>query len=135
MQRYQIIGRIGKDLEIRKTQAGKSVLEFSVADTKKINDNEALTTWATWVAWEGKADAIARYSRKGDMIYLEGEYRNEQYKDKEGNNRYKNYFIVNSFQFLPNKREEQQPKEHASMFGNGPDVSALNIEPEDLPFY
>ena len=135
MQRYQVIGRIGKDLEIKKTQDGKSILEFSIAVTKKINEEKQITTWSNWIAWEGKADAIGKYSRKGDMIMLEGEYRNEKYQDKDGNDRYRHYFIVGNFQFLPNKREEEQPQQDTSKFGNTPDTSALGFNSDDMPFY
>lgn len=122
MQRFEMIGRIGGDLELKTTQSGRSVLEFSLADTEKVNDKE-ITTWINCVVWEKRAENISRFSRKGDMIFVEGKIRNEKYQDKDGNNRYKTYLLVNNFTFLPNNREEKETR------------NDLGFTESEIPFY
>ena len=107
VNRMQFIGRLGQDIELRKTEQGTSVIEFSLADTEKYKDQEK-TTWLRCVAWSGIADTIQRYVRKGDKIYVDGKYRHEEYTNKEGQKRYKDYLLVAGFEFLPNSRQEKQ---------------------------
>lgn len=130
MQRYEMIGRIGQDLEIRKTQSGKSILEFSVADTKKVNGND-ITTWAYWQCWEGKAETISKYAKKGDVIYLEGEYRNESYQDRNGEKKHRHYFLLNNFSFLPNKPKDDTNKN----WSREPNTEALGFDMSDVEWY
>ena len=122
MNRVEVIGRIANDLELKVTQTGKSVLEFSVVDNEK-NGNKEIVTYINCVVWEKQAEIISKYSKKGDMIFVEGKYRNEKYVDKEGKNRYKTYLLVNGFTFLPNYREQKE------------ETNDLGYTEEEIPFY
>lgn len=108
MQRFTMIGRVGTSMELRITNSNKKVVEFSMADTKKAKDGQDITTWVNVVAWENKADTLAKYVNKGDMLYIEGELRNQKYTTKEGIERYKTFILLDNFQLLPNARKEQQ---------------------------
>lgn len=108
MQRLMMIGRVGTSMELRITNSNKKVVEFSMADTKKAKDGQDITTWVNVVAWEGKADTLAKYVNKGDILYIEGELRNQKYTTKEGIERYKTFILLENFQLLPNARKEQQ---------------------------
>lgn len=106
MNRVEIIGRIGQDLEVKKTRDGKSVLEFSLADKEKDN-----TTWINCQAWESVAETIAKYSLKGDMIFIAGKLKHIKY-EVNGETKNKSFVQVKEFQFLPNKRERAEEKVH-----------------------
>lgn len=108
MQRFMMIGRVGTSMELRVTNSNKKVVEFSMADTKKAKDGQDITTWINVVAWENKADTLAKYVNKGDMLYIEGELRNQKYTTKEGIERYKTFILLDNFQLLPNARKEQE---------------------------
>lgn len=108
MQRFMMIGRVGTSMELRITNSNKKVVEFSMADTKKAKDGQDITTWVNVVAWENKADTLAKYVNKGDMLYIEGELRNQKYTTKEGIERYKTFILLDNFQLLPNAKKEQQ---------------------------
>ena len=108
MQRFVMIGRVGTSMELRITNSNKKVVEFSMADTKKAKDGQDITTWVNGVAWENKADTLAKYVNKGDVLYIEGELRNQKYTTKEGIERYKTFILLDNFQLLPNARKEQQ---------------------------
>ena len=62
-----LVGRIGKDAEVRKTKDGKSVCDFSVA----VDENDR-TTWVPCVVWNHTADFMGRYVKKGTLLAIEG---------------------------------------------------------------
>lgn len=134
MQRFEIIGRIGKELELRVTNSNKKVVEFSIADTEKIN-GEDITTWMNCIAWEGKAETLCKYVKKGDMIYLEGKIRNQKYTNKEGQERTKTFLLINNFTLLPNAREKQENEPIQDNWTREPDLSNLGMDMKELDFY
>lgn len=73
-----IVGRLGRDPELRQTANGKSVVNFTVA-TKNFRDE---TQWHRVVAWGKTADFAANYLTKGDLVYVQGEM---QYREWEQN--------------------------------------------------
>lgn len=104
MNSVVIIGRIGNDIELKITSNNKKVVEFSLADTEKQN-NENITTWFNCIAWEGLAETINKYAHKGDMIGIRGKIRNSKYTNKDGQERTKTYVLVENLQLLPNERK------------------------------
>ncbi len=83
LNRMQVIGRIGNDLEVRHTQSGKKVLNLSVATNERAG-NEDVTTWHRAVLWEKKAEICNQYCRKGSKILVEGCLQARKYTDREG---------------------------------------------------
>ena len=132
MQRFEMIGRLGNDLDLKVTENNKKVIEFSLADTKKVNGNE-VTTWVNFVAWEGKAETLTQYLRKGDVVYVEGELINQKYKTKEGQDRIKTFVQVNKFQLLPNARKEEPKEKVAKNWSREPEFNFGDME--KLGFY
>lgn len=109
VNKQQFIGRLGQEIELKKTENGTSVIEFSLADTEKYKDKE-VTTWLRCVAWSGIADTIAKYVHKGDKVYVEGKYRNEEYTAKDGTKKHRHYMLVAGCELLPNPKLEPKPE-------------------------
>lgn len=88
-----IAGNVGNDPEIRKTQQGKDVANFSVATNEKWKDKQTgelkeRTEWHKVVVWGALVPAvIEKYVRKGQSVYLEGEIRTRSY-DQDGVKKY-----------------------------------------------
>ena len=84
-----LIGRLGKDPELKYTPAGSAVCSFSLATSRrwKGQDGEAKddTTWHNIVAWGRQAEVMKEYLHKGKEVYIEGRINNRSYEDKEGN--------------------------------------------------
>lgn len=141
---YKAIGRLTKDLELKKTKSNKSYISFTLAiDRGKDKQGNPMTDFINFQAWEGRADTLAKYLHKGDMVFVEGELKNNNYEDQ---NKVKHYsFVVNvtGFNLLPNNRkgEEQQeqsePQEDYTNFGGEKSDlgKSIDIDPNDLPFY
>ena len=88
-----LLGRLGADPVQRFTQTGKSVVNFSVATTRKLmREDEAAfleqpaeeTQWHKVVGWGKLGENCAQYLKKGSSVYVEGSLRTRQYEDKNG---------------------------------------------------
>ena len=110
-----LIGRLGKDVELRSTQGGKAVAGFSMA-TNDSKDKEK-TEWHNVVLWEKQAEVAARYLKKGSQVYVEGRLQTRKWEDKEGAQRYTTEVVGHTLQFLDAK-------------GSGSD----EVKEDDLPF-
>lgn len=106
-QRIDIIGRLGKDPETRQTQGGKTVVNFTLAVSEKYKDKEE-TTWFNCIAFEKTGDIIAKYSKKGDLLNVEGKIKTRQYHDSSGVTKYVWEVIVREFTLLGNKEKTEQ---------------------------
>ncbi len=87
-----LVGHLGKDPEIRVTESGKKVANFSLATTESYKDKNGervdSTEWHNIAFWGPIADVIEKYLKKGSQIYLEGRLKTRSYEDKEKIKRY-----------------------------------------------
>ena len=108
-----IIGNLGKNPEVRKTQGGTSVASFSVATTEKFSDRsgnkQEKTEWHNIVMWDKMAELAGKYLKKGSSVYLEGKLQTTSWEDKSGGGKkYKTEIVANQMQFLGGKSSSQQ---------------------------
>lgn len=85
MNKVILAGRLTADPELRQTQSGVASCRFTVAVNRKFADKatgEKQADFITCVAWRQTAEFVSRYFSKGKMIALEGELRNNNYKDR-----------------------------------------------------
>jgi single-strand DNA-binding protein len=106
-----LVGRLGKDPEIRSTPNGNSVAKFSLATddryTDKSGEKQERTEWHNIVAWGKLAEICGQYLRKGKLIYIEGSIRTDSWDDKEtGQKKYRTEIIANQMQMLDRKGDE-----------------------------
>ena len=84
MNNVSLIGRLGRDPELRHTQSGKAVANLRLAIS---NGKDRDATWLDVVCWDKTAELVANYKRKGDEVAVEGRLQVREYQDREGNNR------------------------------------------------
>ena len=137
---FVFTGRITKDLEVKEVSNGTKVLNFSLAVDNPFKKDD--TSFFDIVAFNKKAETLAKYCGKGSKIAVNGSVKQERFKDKEGNNRSTVRFTADNFEFLDNKgqsnnQSQQQNGQAKSQkpandnpFGNGP----VDIQDDDLPF-
>ena len=102
-----LVGRLGKDPEVRNLESGATVASFSVATTETYKDKttgerKEITEWHNVVLWRGLADVAAKYLHKGDQIYIEGKLRTRSW-EKEGVTRYTTEVLGDNMTLLGNK--------------------------------
>ena len=127
-------GRITKDLDLRKTHSGMSVLSFALAVNKKFKQaDQPDADFINCVAFNKTADFMSKYLGKGSLIGVEGRIQTRNYEDKSGNRVYVTEVIAESVSFLESKRDNEQARDntndHEQDFGNDLDDFA-----SDLPF-
>lgn len=91
--RVQLLGNLGADPELRMTQSGQAVLNMRLATTESYLDKDKVkrekTDWHSVVVWGTRAEALAKFLRKGMGLFIEGSIHTSSYDDKDGNKRYK----------------------------------------------
>ena len=130
-----LIGRIGKEIELRTTNNGTDVATFSLAVQR--NYNKDITDWINIVAWKGTATLISKHFKKGDLICIEGSIQTRDYEDKEGKKVYVTEVVADKVHFVTGKREANNPATNtANTFSSdtsNDDFMPLDID-DDLPF-
>lgn len=121
-----IMGRITKDIELRRTDSGNAVASFSIACERdfKSQNGEKATDFIDIVAWKNTAEFIHKYFGKGRMIVIRGRLQTRTWKDKDGNNRKSAEVIANNAYFGDSKKADT----------NGQGFFDLDDDDGDIPF-
>lgn len=102
-----LIGNIGKDFELRKTAAGSSIVNLTLATTRRYKDGQGQpqeeTEWHSVVFFGKTAEIASQYLHKGSSVYIEGRLHTRKYTDKQGIERYVTEIIGETLQFLDKK--------------------------------
>lgn len=102
-----LIGRLGKDPEIRYTPSGTAVANLSLATSFKPKDGEEKTEWHRCVAFGRTAEVCGEYLHKGSQVYIEGRLQTRDWEDKEGNKRYTTEVLVERMQMLGSRADRE----------------------------
>jgi single-strand DNA-binding protein len=137
-----LVGRLGKDPEIRSIPSGTSVAKFSIATddryTDKNGEKQERTEWHNIVAWGKLAEICGQYLRKGKLVYIEGSIRTDSWDDKEtGQKRYRTDIVANVMQMLDRKGDENGGAAGGGYAGarKGGTTTATQVEEDDeVPF-
>lgn len=139
-----LIGRLTKDPELRYTQSNIACANFDLAinNGKDKDGNERQADFIRCVLWDKKAENMAKYTKKGSQIAVEGAIKTDSYNDEQGNKRYRTYVLAKNVQFLDSRRvqeplpqepdyliNKQEEKDPFEAFGQ-----AVEIDDNDLPF-
>ena len=96
-----IIGRLTADIEVQKTNSGKSVAHFTIAcERPKRKDQEKQTDFIRCVAWEKTADMLAQYARKGTFLGIDGMLTVNNYTVQNGEKRSTTEVLTNTIQLI-----------------------------------
>ena len=105
-----LLGNLGRDPELRYTQGGQAVANFTVATSETWNDKNGekseRTEWHRVVVWGKTAELCSQYLSKGRSVYLEGRIQTREWEDKEGQKRYTTEVTAQTVQFLGSGRNE-----------------------------
>lgn len=113
--RVTLIGNLGQDPEIKTTENGKKVAHFSIATNDGFKNAEGQkvteTTWHNCVAWNGLADTVSRFLKKGQEVALEGRIVYRTYEDKKGVSKNITEIYLNDLVFLRSGKKEKVAQE------------------------
>jgi single-strand DNA-binding protein len=149
-----LIGRLGKDPEVKYTNSGTPVAKFSLATDEVFKDRsgeqQRRTEWHNIVAWNKLAEICGEYLTKGKQVYIEGSIRSRQWEDQSGNKRTAYDIVAREMKMLGSKADSERSMAASpdrdsfpSEPGRGPAEAELPAEPppsspeitdEDTPF-
>ena len=131
-----IIGRVGRDPEIRYTQSGKAVCSFSVATSEQWKGQDGgqreKTEWHNVTAWDRLAEICGKYVVKGMLVYIDGKLQTQKY-DKDGQTHYKTEIIAQNMQMLSKKEGGDDGQSSQSDYQNPPDLPPVAQRQGDFP--
>ena len=142
-----LLGRLGKDPEIRAMETGRKVANFTLATSETYKDKNGekveSTEWHNVVFWGPVADVIEKYVKKGSQIYVEGKLRTRSY-EKDNVKRYTTEILGDTITMLDgNKNSEGTTGNNASGY-TAPSATKSVVEDrfekasmddsDDLPF-
>ena len=156
INRVVLVGRLTRDVELKKTPNGASVVSFTIACNRRSKqEGQPDADFINCVAWNRTADLMSQYLNKGAQIGVEGRIQTRSYDDKDGKRVYVTEVVAESVQFLEsrnaNASQPQQnygsyaqptmsqssgytPDEKTSSFENEFAGDTLDIASDDLPF-
>lgn len=134
-----LIGRLGRDPEMRFTPGGRAVTNFTMATneywTDQNGERQERTEWHRIVTWGKLAENCAKLLSKGKQVYIEGRLQTRSWDDRDGNKRYTTEIVANAMQILG----AMEGGDRTYTGDEGGDVPAGNGMPpspefDDVPF-
>ncbi|MCH7472922.1 single-stranded DNA-binding protein [bacterium] len=122
VNRVMLIGHVGRDAEVRYTQSGRAVANFSLATSERYTARDSgevqeKTEWHNIVCWGRQAEIAGQYVKKGKQLYVEGRLETRNWVDPQGVKHYKTEINCRNFQFLGRKDEMAESEYSASGAG------------------
>ena len=150
INRVVLTGRLTRDLELRRTQSGTSVVSFTLAvDRNFRREGQPEADFINCVAWNRQAETMAQYLHRGSLIGVDGRLQTRNYENQQGQRVYVTEVVVDNFTFLESRAQSQQaaatynpnpmpsqPQQPVdSSFNTSFDENdTLDIASDDLPF-
>lgn len=140
LNQAQLIGRVGKEPEIRTLQNDNQVANFSLATSDKWVDKSTgemkeKTEWHNIVVWGKLVDVVEKYVYKGQLIFIQGQLQTRSW-EKDGVTRYSTEINCKTLQMLSKKEVQQGAAPQATPAPvaepAGPDNAGNEVD--DLPF-
>lgn len=123
-----LVGRLGRDIELKYTPKGTAVGKSAIATTEYFKDDKGerkeVTDWHNIEIWGKMAETANTYLKKGSLVYFEGRLKTDVY-EKEKEKKYFTKVVVDKMQFLDSKKSDNSAVET---------VNEGSSSEEDLPF-
>jgi single-strand DNA-binding protein len=132
LNKVMLIGRLGKDPELKYTEKGTAYCNFSLATDESYKDENGnkvdRTEWHNIVTWRKLAEICQQYLKKGSKIFCEGKLQTDSY-EKDGIKRYSTKIVMTDMSMLDSKGATEKVSDEVNKTAEtGP------AEEDDLPF-
>lgn len=133
-----LLGRATSSIELKQTQAGKSVASFSLAVNRPFTKDT--TDFHTVVAWNKQAELMSKYVNKGNQVCIRGYLTTRTWTDNQGNKRYATEVVADEVSFVGSNEISTEAKSEPSTYtpiayggNNAPQFEEVHND-GDLPF-
>lgn len=136
VNKVTLIGRLGKDPEVRTLDSGTNIAKFSLATDESYKDKngewQTQTEWHTVILWRGLAERAEATLKKGMLVYIEGKLTNRSWQDDQGKTNYITEVRGTYFRLLQSKEMNgNQVQQDAPSSSTAPTTADTS---DDLPF-
>jgi single-strand DNA-binding protein len=111
LNKVSLIGRAGRDPELRYAASGSAVCNLSLATDAKWTDKDGTkkeeTEWHRVVFYSKLAEIVGDYVKKGGLIYVEGRLKTRKWQDKEGKDNYTTEIVASEMKLLGSKGDDK----------------------------
>lgn len=110
INRVVLVGRLTRDVEVRKTSGGLSVATFTVACDRRTSgsaQNQQTADFISCVAWRQAADFLGQYARKGALVGVDGRIQTRNYDGQDGRKVYVTEVVCDNVRLLESKAQSQ----------------------------
>lgn len=138
-----LIGRLGKDPEVRYLDNNVPLAKFSVATgetytDKKTNEKREQTEWHNVILWYGLAEVAEKYLKKGNLVYIEGKLTHRSYEGKDGQMRYTTEIVGRDLVMLESRGDSNYvppspPPQYGNTSSNANDPSTTATGEDETP--
>lgn len=127
LNKAQIIGRVGRDPEVRFMPSGEAVCNISIATTEKWKDKTSgevkeATEWHRVSAWGKQAELAGQYLKQGSLVYIEGKMTTRKYTDKDGVEKSSYEIRMTEMKFL-SRKDGAEGQDHAAPTARPPQAA------------
>jgi single-strand DNA-binding protein len=134
LNKVQLIGRLGRDPEVRYTTEGKCVANLAIATSeshkdKATGETRQETEWHRVALFGPTGDVAARYLKKGKLVFIEGRIRTRKWQDKSGQDRYTTEIVGHEMKMLSGNGESNEGNPAPSTTTNTSDSKQNGAKP------
>ena len=133
-----LVGRVGKDPEVRYMPNGDAAAKFSLATSEKWKDKsgeqQERTEWHNIVVFRRLAEVVGEYVTKGGLLYVEGKLQTRKWQDKEGGDRYSTEVLADKIDFLSTKGGVERQSSAGSAEPKPSSEPGYDGFDDDIPF-
>ena len=138
-----LIGRLGKDPDMRYTPSGTAVANFSLATNSSFKDSDGnwqdKTEWHNIVTFGRTAEIAGEYLKKGKLVYIDGRLQTSSWEDQNGQKRYKTEVVASELQLIGSRGDSESGVDTSAADAEdevpaAEDIPPANEEEDDLPF-
>ncbi|WP_203633920.1 single-stranded DNA-binding protein [Lacticaseibacillus suibinensis] len=124
-----LTGRLTRDAELKYTQGGTAVAQFTLAVSRKFTNQqgERESDFINCVVWRKSAENFCKFTHKGSLVGVEGHIQTRTYDNKEGQKVYVTEVVVDNFALL-------EPKSQETNQGSTNSSQPADVSDDDLPF-
>ena len=138
LNKASLIGRLGGDPEVRYTQSGTAVANFTVATSERWKDKDGQqqeqTEWHRIVAFARLGEICGEYLSKGSLVYIEGRIQTRSWDDKDGNKRYTTEIVAREMKMLGSKNDNNGGGGGGGGGYKEPPLAEPRMGGEEVPF-
>jgi single-strand DNA-binding protein len=146
LNKAQLIGRLGRDPEVRYTQDGTCIANLAIATSESYKDKNTgerkeTTEWHRVVLFGRLGEIAGEYLKKGSLVYLEGRLRTRKWQNKDGQDQYTTEIVGSEMKMLGSRSDSKEAVQSVSSGRNGgggftpmPTDEGSDFEDDDIPF-